>query len=99
MVVMDIVLTTPVITSAIFGIIITVITSAISIKVNAYIRKRDRVESEKIELQKIHNMKLEAMIYAVLSYGPHREEIKKAYDAKLDELRSDEKYIKEMTSA
>jgi len=98
MTVMDVTLTTTTITSGIFGIIITAITSVISLKVNAYIRKRDRLESEKIELQKIHNMKLEAMIYAVLSYGPHRDEIKKAYDAKLDELRSEEKYIREMTS-
>lgn len=90
---MDIVLTNEMITAGVFGILITTLTTIITIKVNNYIKRREASEEEKARMQKFYNMQLEAMIFSVLSFGEHREEIKKVYEEKLRELVDEEKFL------
>lgn len=91
---MDIVIGTQNITTTIFGFILTGIGTFISVKVTGYIKGREEAQKEAAELQRLHNMKLEAMVYAIISVGTHKDEIKEVYDAKLSELIKEEKYLK-----
>ena len=87
---LDITITTQDITTTFFGLVITAMSAYITNKVVGYMKKRDVEEKQKMELTRLHNMKLEAMIFAVISVGPHKEEIKATYAQKLEELIREE---------
>lgn len=95
--ILDITITTSSIITYGISIIVLILSTFVTVKVSNYINTREIEERQKMEMQKLHNMKLEAMIYAVLSFGPHKDEIRLAYEKKLKESLKDEQFIKEMS--
>lgn len=95
---LDITITTENVMNGFFGIVMTIISVYVTTKVMVYLKKRDLQEAEKREMERLHNMKLEAMIFAVISVGPHKEEIKQTYNSKLKELISEEEYLKKQST-